>query len=486
MKEIRKQVDLFVQIIKTSNLLSQHANLKVRRAAHEAVELDARASSAVMGDDAVPSAAWSGHVDSISREVCRKEVFPDIQPPLDWKLAGTERNCPLPINHTTAKTAADWAPWSNQPTCFQPVHKPNATDPYCLYTHPTFRSHGISVITTPGLAAGLTTALEDSVVPRHQRDHPSSPMAQQSSTGDLPYEIRDLPGRGKGVVATRPIRRWETVMVQFPSLVLLMDYWEAVESPKQSRRLLNRALRQLPVQEKGRIMALARNGGFESQIEDVLRTNIFGMDVAGVLHMGLFVEGSRINHNCQPNVYWKYDTETMAQEVVALRDIEQGEELTHSCKESPPLHKQVTALTTTQDVTLGGSRSQRREELEAWGFECRCALCSAPPQEVEVSDKRREKLNDLGIKLRLAKDLRPKSVARLVDEMGALIEQEQLYPQAVVYYTLAARAFLAAGDRARARDFVRLAEEAWVLFQGEQHENAEGIQQLWEEVGGKQ
>lgn len=111
--------------------------------------------------------------------------------------------------------------------------------------------------------------------------------------------------------------------MQFPSLVVLMDFWEAVESPKQSRRLLNRALKQLPAEEKGRILALARTGGFESQVEDVLRTNIFGVDVGGAFHMGLFVEGSvswslfslfladmlnasltwnrqRVNHNCRP------------------------------------------------------------------------------------------------------------------------------------------------------------------------------------------
>lgn len=94
-------------------------------------------------------------------------------------------------------------------------------------------------------------------------------------------------------------------------------------------------------------------------------------------------------------------------------------------------------------------------------------------------------LNDLGIRLREAKDLSPEEVAVLVDRMGALIELEQLHPQVVVYYTLAARAFLAAGDRARARDFVRLAEEAWVRFQGEEHENVEGIQELWREAGGE-
>ncbi|TLD30621.1 hypothetical protein PspLS_01715 [Pyricularia sp. CBS 133598] len=401
---------------------------------------------------------WCPAQAVLNHQVCSQLIGPSLTP----------AECPLPINHTSARTAADWAPWSNQPTCFQPVHKPNNTDPYCLYTHPTFRNHGISVITTPGLAAGLTGVLDDGIVPRHQRDHPSSLMARKTSSGDLSYEIRGLPGRGKGLVATRAIKRWETVMVQFPSLVLLMDFWEAVESPKQSRRLLNRALKQLPVKEKGRILDLARNGGFESPVEDVLRTNIFGMDVGGVLHMGLFMEGSRVNHNCRPNVYWKYDTKTMAQEVVALRDIEKGEELTHSY------------------VTLGGSRNQRREELEAWGFECKCALCSAPPQEVGLSDKRREMLNNLGIKLRETKDLNPEQVSQLVDQMGALIELEQLYPQVVVYYTLAARAFLKSGNRNRARNFVRLAEEAWVQFQGEDHENDEGIKELWREVGGKE
>lgn len=65
---------------------------------------------------------------------------------------------------------------------------------------------------------------------------------------------------------------------------------------------------------------------------DVLRTNGFGIEIAGEGHLALFLEGSRVNHNCRPNAFWRWVPSKMAMEVVALRGIGKGEEVAHSCE----------------------------------------------------------------------------------------------------------------------------------------------------------
>lgn len=65
---------------------------------------------------------------------------------------------------------------------------------------------------------------------------------------------------------------------------------------------------------------------------DVLRTNGFGIEIAGEGHLALFLAGSRVNHNCRPNAFWRWVPSKMAMEVVALRGIGKGEEVAHSCE----------------------------------------------------------------------------------------------------------------------------------------------------------
>ncbi|EJT82580.1 hypothetical protein GGTG_02553 [Gaeumannomyces tritici R3-111a-1] len=395
-------------------------------------------------------------------------------PKCSWvahELSTTRDTCRLPID-SRATAPEHWMPWSYPPHCFEPARKEGDTTAYCLFTDTAFRGSGISVVTTPELAASLTGGiLDDGAVPASQRDHPSSPMSPGRHGGDeLAYEIRDLPGRGKGVVATRRIGAWEVIMVQFPAMVMQMDLWEAVTSPKQSRRLLNKAVRQLPPDTQERIKGLARSGRVQDPLEDVLRTNVFGLDLNGVLHMGLFVGASRINHNCRPNIFWRHNAKTMAMEVVAVRDIDVGEEITYSY------------------VTLGKPQKMRQEELSEWGFECACALCRAAPDERQRSDDRRARLAEIGESLTQAEALvtgagdDSSRLSQLVAEVTALIDAEQLWPQLVVYHPLVARAFLRAGDVTQARRHTALAEEAWLRFQGADHDYVEGLRELWREV----
>ncbi|KAK3940981.1 hypothetical protein QBC46DRAFT_432749 [Diplogelasinospora grovesii] len=172
----------------------------------------------------------------------------------------------------------------------------------------------------------------------------------------------------------------------------------------------------------------------------------------------------------------------MAMEVVALREIQVGEEVAHSC--TPPFFKFPCMRYTLMiaDAPLGYTRAERQEMLRAWGFECRCAMCSAPAEHVALSDSRRERLFEIHHTLssHASEDetdgelLSHARVDQLVSEALTLIAQEELHPQVVVYCALFARAYMAIGDLALARKYVALSEENWILYGGEEHDNVDG------------
>lgn len=65
-------------------------------------------------------------------------------------------------------------------------------------------------------------------------------------------------------------------------------------------------------------------------------------------------------------------------------------------------------------------------------------------------------------------------------EALGLIEQEDLQPQLVEYYQQFAKAYLMRNELNRAREFVLQADSMWRLYGGEQHENIDGIGDLWQ------
>ena len=100
-----------------------------------------------------------------------------------------------------------------------------------------------------------------------------------------------MPGRGKGMIATRRIRRWEVALVDFPAMVTLNEYTE-VSRPSEIRRLLERGVEQLPETQKERVLSLAFRGQGEL-IQDILRTNVFGgITLGDVPHIALYPVGS--------------------------------------------------------------------------------------------------------------------------------------------------------------------------------------------------
>ncbi|KAH6847241.1 hypothetical protein B0I37DRAFT_341273 [Chaetomium sp. MPI-CAGE-AT-0009] len=371
-------------------------------------------------------------------------------------LQSQQQTCPL---------ATDWSLWSYQPIFPEPVEGDYDSEPFpadCVFTFAAFRGNqGISLITSPQLAASLADQLDDSRMSPRLRDQLAH-TSQRQQNDKVAYDVREVPGRGKGVLAKRKFTRHETVMVGFPVLVVRLDFINGDRySARQKRRMMEASVKQLPPEQEESIRCLARNTGGEP-ILDALRTNGFGIEIDGIQHLALFTDGSRVNHNCRPNSYWRYVNGDIAMEVVALREIQPGQEVAHSY------------------APLGYTYEQRKAILQAWGFQCRCALCSGSLEVRNASDRRRERLLEIHQTLSQAERLGGKRVGQLVAEAMGLIEQEELRPQLVEYYQQFAKAYLMVNDLRRARAFVTETDKMWTLYGGEQHENIDGMRELWQ------
>ncbi|KAK4653763.1 hypothetical protein QC762_509830 [Podospora pseudocomata] len=359
----------------------------------------------------------------------------------------------------TCPLESDGSFWSPTPWCPTPSDGYESGPPDCIFTTPHIRNQGLSVITFPPLAAALISpALDDSLIP---------PPFRRFNTSAEKWKIAPLPNRGLGLVATGNFKQHETIMVGFPVLIVRLEFINGDRySAKNKRRMLDVAVGNLPEETRREVEGLARSNPSNEKdwVVDVLRTNGFGIEIAGEGHLALFLEGSRVNHNCRPNAFWRWVPSKMAMEVVALRGIGKGEEVAHSY------------------APLGYTHEQRKAVLQPWGFQCQCALCAAPAREREAADDRRDRILEIYQTLGKAAELGSvERVDQLVREAMMLIEKEELQPQLVEYYAHFARAYIELNELKKAEVFIQKADEMWLLYGGEEHENVDGMSELWKQ-----
>lgn len=91
------------------------------------------------------------------------------------------------------------------------------------------------------------------------------------------------------------------------------------------------------------------------------RSNNFGIvdSMVRVIASGIYPLGALLNHSCAPNCLLRY-TKTGVLQVVAARDIPEGEELTHS-------YVELVAPTPTRQLRL----------KQHYGFDCNCVRCQS-------------------------------------------------------------------------------------------------------------
>lgn len=211
---------------------------------------------------------------------CLHNPFGPLQP------SKVDSICHLPIDDSSEV----FSPWDHPPRCLRTRLDQDYTSAdasqgvYCLYTSLTSHSnHGISIVTAPELASSLLAAsnLSEPAV---------SPLFRPRPVPDA-YRIVDIPGRGKGVVAARKLKRGEIFMVEYPALLLGVSFLHDAKAHHR-RRLVKRGVVQLPADTRKGVYELYRKkGGYA--LDDILAPNAVSVQVTEEEgFMGLFLEFS--------------------------------------------------------------------------------------------------------------------------------------------------------------------------------------------------
>ncbi|KAL2020097.1 hypothetical protein VTK56DRAFT_8901 [Thermocarpiscus australiensis] len=200
-----------------------------------------------------------------------------------------------------------------------------------------------------------------------------APATPNTGKASPPYEVRDIPGKGKWLVATRKITRGQVFMVDYSwstAAVVADAQFPSRVKRAQGRQLLKEAIKRLPAADT--MLTLARSSPDAADVpaaEDVMKTNSFSVDIDGKGYMALFPGISRINHTCKPSALTRFNATTLSNAVTAFHDILPGEEITISFPKTPArLYEQVVDA-----VREEGMMSHMGEHYEALARLCAAA-----------------------------------------------------------------------------------------------------------------
>ncbi|KAI0346654.1 SET domain-containing protein [Trametopsis cervina] len=196
------------------------------------------------------------------------------------------------------------------------------------------------------------------------------------------FHIQDVPNKGKGLVAARPIRRGEFLFSETPLFTL---------PPSPTNSMVLGALAKCTREQQCEYFTLANSyrkkllpalAIFETNFL-LLGRGLLKADPQAAESAGIFLQASRFNSSCTPNVNKIWDDLHGVMVFRTLRDVVEGEELCFNyC-----------------DVLA--TREQRTRELSTeFGFDCICEACCLEGEAALDSDRRRS------------------SIARLFDEIG--------------------------------------------------------------------
>ena len=191
------------------------------------------------------------------------------------------------------------------------------------------------------------------------------------------FDIRAIPEKGLGVIATDPIDEGEVIISEAPLITQALARNEITiaaslvpKSMDEKRQYLSLA----NCHKKSRFQPL--HGIFETNaLPCGNNTPEFGTIASKA---GIFLLCSRFNSSCTPNVHNCWNEERGVLVMRALKHIAQGEELCICyCSEWQP-------------------RDVRQAKFEAaFGFTCSCACCSLDGDALISSDRRRTQLGRL-------------------------------------------------------------------------------------------
>ncbi|KAH8714618.1 hypothetical protein BGZ61DRAFT_505397 [Ilyonectria robusta] len=242
-----------------------------------------------------------------------------------------------------------------------------------------------------------------------------------SLTGDPMYSLQEIPGKGKGLVATRRIAKGTRILSEEP----LIRVPGAPLNRQTLQALICEQVDALTQDQRQAFLSLHNmySDDAYSRYIGIVRTNALAF-VDDVREGSVFLEASRINHACENNAHRGWNENTKRHTIHALRDIEEGHEIT--------IHYLGTH----------NNRETRQEALRTtFMFTCSCRLCSLPPHQSQESDRRLDEI------LRLEGSMDGSGVPRAFFD--------------------AAQIAIVNGDLARARIFIEKARLGCITMDGD-------------------
>ncbi|KAJ7188718.1 hypothetical protein C8R46DRAFT_1055588 [Mycena filopes] len=201
------------------------------------------------------------------------------------------------------------------------------------------------------------------------------------------FRVLDVPGKGKGLFSTRPLKMGDLILAERPLLVCARGipvprppkftdkqfFQYALNELEKSCEI---ALGRMVPEAREAFMALANCHTEDGSGPIVGRVRTNGLSLSGLrpgvkgeigLYSAVAKAISRLNHSCSPNTAPRFDMASFSYRLYAVRDVAANEELTF------------------QYTDVDGPAAERQEALAAYDFVCSCTAC----KDATASDPRR-------------------------------------------------------------------------------------------------
>jgi SET domain len=320
--------------------------------------------------------------------------------PIETTEVGTGGQHPFFIASKYIRTTPSL--WTREPWC---IFSTALAKEICVYTSEHFaKGRGISFVLDPDEVSDI---LQSPVLADVNFDWPQHVNPDLWSDSRMKQE--DFPGKGRGMKALQTMYRGDTVQSYTPVLAVADDVMQITLGAFEQNMPLRVAVARLPPHSSQVFHDLWGQFGGDPYY-DKINTNAFnaGIGTSDVAFWSVYPESARYNHDCRPNTMYSIESDDLLHNLRVGRSIFPGEEITLSYL-APNLKYQ--------------ERTIRMESQ--WGFNCTCALCSAPAHVRAASDDRLTLMEELELELN---DLKPNRTATR-DTAELLIElhkQERL------------------------------------------------------------
>jgi hypothetical protein len=279
----------------------------------------------------------------------------------------------------------------------------------------------------------------------------------QDAAAKEAYILQPIPGKGKGLISTRAIKPGELILSEPPLFTTA-----SLSNPATFEKDLGAIVKGLSKEGQRAFLSLHNNNPGADPFSNIVRSN--GYPLGPNSEVGaIFPLVARLNHACRPNAQHAWNEAQGIEVVHAVRDIQEGEELTLS-------------------YLAGGPSKERKTSLkEYFGFDCTCEACSLPAAELEASDARLRRAQELDEAIGDPRRVRHSPERSLADckALLTIYRDESIFDLRLprLYYDAFQIAAIHS-DAARASVFAKACADARSVCEGAESEEATSMRKL--------